>query len=141
MTIHKDLNQILESKPKGTFLANRDYYSDSKFTLEDQFDNSHQGFKNLKKNYDLSINNYFQTGMVFYDTQIINRKTKEEIKNLVTKYPFTRTNEQGIMNLYFIHEKKLYQELPRKVNDYNTYSYWKNDENTIITKQLVENFK
>lgn len=141
MTIHKNINPIFELKPKRCLFANRDYSEGDNWDLEGQFDNTHKDFLILKKSYDLSINNYFQTGMVFYDTEIIETETKEEILKLVKKYPYTRTNEQAIMNLFFIFEKDLFQQLPEKIEGINTYSYWKNDDNTRITKQLVNKYK
>jgi hypothetical protein len=141
MTIHKNINPIFKIKPMGCLFANRDYSDGEHWDLEGQFDNTHKDFLNLKKSYDLSIKNYFQTGMIFYDTQIIETETKEEIIKLVKKYPYTRTNEQAIMNLFFIFEKGLFKELPGEVDGINTYSYWKHDNNTRITKQLVKKHK
>lgn len=141
MTIHKNINPILEIKPSRCFYANRDYSVGEKWKLEDQFDNTHKDFHTLKHAYDLSIKNYFQTGMIFYDTELIEVETKKDIMKLVQKYPFTRTNEQGIMNLYFIFEKDLFQQLPKNIQGLDTYSYWKQNDNTRITKQLVKKFK
>ena len=65
-----------------------------------------------------------------------------EIINLVKKYPITKTNEQGVMNLYFYLEKKLYKELPSEIDEFFTYYYWKiADKKIIITKQLIEQYK
>ena len=141
MTIHKNINPIFKIKPTGCLFANRDYSDGENWKLEGQFDNTHKDFLNLKKSYDLSIKNYFQTGMIFYDTKIIETETKEEIIKLVKKSPYTRTNEQAIMNLFFIFERDLFKELPEEVEGINTYSYWKHDDNTRITKQLVEKNK
>jgi len=141
MTIHKNINPIFKIKPSRCLFANRDYSDGENWELERQFDNTHKDISNLKKSYDLSIKNYFQTGMIFFDTQIIETETKEEIIKLVKKYPYTRTNEQAIMNLFFIFEKGLFRELPKNVEGVNTYSYWKHDDNTRITKQLVKKYK
>ena len=40
-----------------------------------------------------------------------------------------------------IFEKGLFKELPGEVEGINTYSYWKHDNNTRITKQLVKKHK
>ena len=106
MTIHKSINPILKTNQRNLF-ANRDYNANEKWTLRNQFDDTNIYFSNLMSEYNLSIKNYFQTGMLFYDTKLINNNTKRDIYELVKKYPYTRTNEQAIMNLYFIFEKEL----------------------------------
>ena len=141
MTIHKDINPILDIMPEGCIFANRDANDQQNWELKNQFDISHKRFQELSVNYNLSINNYFQTGMMYFDTNIIQQETKEEILKLVKKYPITRTNEQAILNLYFIYHKNLYKQFSQKINNINTYTYWKNDKNTRITKQLVPQFK
>ena len=109
--------------------------------LKHQFDNTHHSFFQLEKDYDLSIKDYFQTGILFFDTNIINKSTTRDILKLVKKYPYSLTNEQAIMNLYFIFERKLYKELPTTTGNVRTYSYWKDDSKSRITKQLVPQYK
>lgn len=141
MTIHKDINPILDRNPEGCVFANRDANDQVNWELKNQFDTSHKRFEELSVNYNLSINNYFQTGIMYFDTNIIQKDTKEEILKLVKKYPITRTNEQAILNLYFIYHKNFYEQFSQNINNVNTYTYWKNDDNTRITKQLVPQFK
>ena len=83
----------------------------------------------------MEINNYFQTGVMYFDTRIINEQTFKEIIELVTNYPITITNEQGILNLYFIFVKNNYRQLIEKVNEKISYFYWIiEDQEVIITK-------
>ena len=58
---------------------------------------------------------------MYFDTKIINDQTKNQIINLVNKYPITKSNEQGILNLYLYLEKKIYRELPSKIDGYTSY--------------------
>ena len=141
MSIHKSILPIIEKKPLGSLYANRDYQKNSIWQLKHQFDNTHHSFFQLEKDYDLSIKDYFQTGILFFDTNIINKSTKEDILKLVKKYPYSLTNEQAIMNLYFIFERKLYKELSTTTGNARTYSYWKDDSESRITKQLVPQYK
>jgi hypothetical protein len=141
MSIHKSIVPIIETKPLNSLYANRDHQKNSIWQLKNQFDNSHRSYFQLEQDYDLSIKDYFQTGILFYDTNIINKNTTQDILKLVKKYPYSLTNEQAIMNLYFIFEKKLYKELPTKTGGARTYSYWKDDSNSRITKQLVPQYK
>ena len=86
--------------------------------------NNQNYFEEFTKEDTLEITNYFQTGIMFYDTSIIKEETKEEIINLVEKYPISTTNEQGIMNLYFIYIENFYEDLPVRTNDGLVYYYW-----------------
>ena len=141
MSIHKDINPILRLKPEGLLYANRDADDNHDWKLKNQFDTNHKKFNDLVEKYDLNISNYFQTGILYFDTDIIDFQTKNDLLDLIKLYPISRTNEQAIMNLYFIFNKNLYTELPKRIGDMDTYSYWKNNDNTRITKQLVPQHK
>ena len=138
MNIHSDINRILSITPDNCFMARADAYPSYDRELKTQFDQTHPLYLELEKKYDLTVNDYFQTGVMYFDTKIISEHTKNKIINLVNKYPITRTNEQGILNLYYYLEKKKYKELPSKIDGYTTYFYWKLiNEKIIITKQLT----
>lgn len=141
MTIHKDINPILDNTPNHLIFANRDSNDRENWVLKDQFDTTHKKFKELNKKYNLLIKDYFQTGMLYFDTDIVDNKTKDQILNLVESFPITRTNEQAILNLYFIFERNLYHQLPQRINNFTTYTYWTIDNNSRITKQLVPPYK
>ena len=141
MSIHKDINPILKSKPEGLLYANRDANDSHDWKLKNQFDTNHKKFNDLAEKYNLNISNYFQTGMLYFDTDIIDFHTKSELLDLIKLYPISRTNEQAIMNLYFIFNKNLYKQIPKTIDNVDTYSYWKNNDNTRITKQLVPQYK
>ena len=135
MNIHHNLNLIFKKLPKNSLMARADSYPEYKRTLESQFDNTNPIFIDLSTKYDLNINNYFQTGVLFFDTNIIEKNTKNYLINLVKQFPISKTNEQGIMNLFFIFEKNIYKELPLEVENFLTYFYWKMpDKKVIITK-------
>lgn len=137
MNIHFDINILLKNLPTNSFQARADAYPNYDRNLETQFDKTNYLFNELSKKYDLSVNNYFQTGVIFFDTSIIDDVTKNEIIKLVNKFPISATNEQGILNLYFYLEKNLYTELPTEINGYLSYFYWKiKDKKVIITKAL-----
>jgi hypothetical protein len=65
-------------------------------------------------------NHYFQTGIMLFDTDIIKNDTFEKLYSLSVEFPMSRTNEQGIMNLYFI-SQNVYEPLP--ISNENTYYY------------------
>lgn len=138
MNIHHDINNILKETPDENLLARADGYPTYKWKLKSQFDILHPDFNSLANSVNLEITNYFQTGILYYDTKIINSNTLNEIKLLIKKYPFSKTNEQGILNLYFIFKKNKYQELVEIVDDKVSYFYWKlANKEVIITKALT----
>lgn len=142
MSIHSDLNELLKVKPNQKLLARNDSYPDLVNTLSTQFDKTHSLYKELEKAFNLETKEYFQTGILYFDTNIISKTTYLELINLVEKYPISITNEQGILNLYFKYIKNNYEELPIKIGKLMTYYYWKlGDQKIIITKQNREKYK
>ena len=142
MTIHHDINSILDKKPNNKIYARSDGYPNYIRKLETQFDTTKKKYLELKNNYDLSITNYFQTGVLYFDTSIIKEDTFHELIALTNKYPISITNEQGILNIFFIFIDQKYNELPVKIGDKISYFYWNSlENNTIITKSLKEQYK
>lgn len=136
MNIHFKLEKILNIKTENKFLARADSYPSYDRKLATQFDTTNKLYSVLSNQYDLNISNYFQTGVMYFDTEIITANTKKDILQIVEKFPISTTNEQGILNLYFIFHLNKYEELPPKVNEFTTYFYWKEDnKKTIITKK------
>ena len=87
MHIHCDINPILKLVPKEKFMARADSYPKYDKTLESQFKKKNPYFINLENQYNLKVSNYFQTGVIFFDTKIVNKKTKSDIISLVEKFP------------------------------------------------------
>ena len=142
MTIHHDINPIFNELPIGKLFAREDGYPNFERKLSSQFDLTKKLYQELKNNYDLTIKKYFQSGILFYDTKIISNETKNELIALVEKYPITKTNEQAIMNLYFIFDKNIYKELPYESDEILNYYYWLlTDQKIRITKQTRTQYK
>ena len=136
MYIHYDLNKILKVKPQDKIYARCDSFPSFDRKLSSQFDQTNDLFSKLDDSFDLETSNYFQTGILYFDTSIISKNTKKDLLELAKEYPISITNEQGIMNLYFKFIKNLYYELPIEVDEYMTYFYWLiGNKKIIITKQ------
>ena len=136
MRIHFDINLILYEKPNDSFFARSDSYPEYNKTMSSQFDVGQPLYQKLSNKYDLNISNYFQTGVMYFDTSIIKNNTKEEILDLIDKFPISITNEQGILNIYLIYIRNLYVELNKEIGEFLTYYYWLvKDKKIIITKQ------
>lgn len=142
MQIHSDLNDLLKIKPTKKLFARNDSYPSFEKTLSSQFDSTHDLYKEMELRFNLTTNQYFQTGILYFDTSIISDNTYKELVNLTEKYPISITNEQGILNIYFKYLNNLYEELPMTIGKVKTYYYWLlPNENVIITKQNREKYK
>ena len=131
MTIRDDINNLFNLRSENKLVAPYDAYPDLDWNLESQFTNDKILLHELSQKYDLSLRKYFQTGILLYDTAIIKKNTFQDLINLVEKYPVSKNNEQGIMNLYFIFEKNEFEPLNSSV-----YSYWyEKNKKATVTKR------
>ena len=122
INILRPIQPILDSKKKYNLLAHNDAYPTQlgKWKLSLQFDKTKPLFKNLCEKYDLN-KDYFQTTILLFDTNIIHEKLFENIYNLACKYPISRTNDQGIIALYFINVENKWEQI--KIQDEEQYYY------------------
>lgn len=135
MTINKEINDFFDLKPINKLYAPYDAYPDLDWTLESQFTKNKNKLESLKKRFDLETRKYFQTGILYYDTNLITNEMFNNLIDLVEKYPLSKNNEQGIFNLYFLYEYPRFEALPESCNNNLLYTYWKNQKNpAIITK-------
>jgi len=142
LSIHHDINPILNIRPINKIFARADGFPEYKWKLSSQFDQSKKDYKKLSENFDLDRTDYFQTGLMYFDTAIVTSSTFKEIISLVKKYPISTTNEQGILNLYFLFIYKKYKELDSYIEGKLSYFYWKTvDSEVIITKSLKQQYK
>lgn len=138
----KDINSFFDINCDNKLIANSDTYPTNKWKLDVQFekDLNKDLYKKLEEEFNLNCD-YFQTGVMLFDTNIINNNTFNDLINMINKYPISRTNEQGIMNLYFNCDKKIYVPIhifnkeniiyydfffrkPHHKNKYILVSYW-----------------
>jgi len=125
MHIFKPMDKILNLDCKNKLLAHSDAYPTYQWVLDCQFNHNQfpEIYYNLILNYDLSID-YFQSGIMLYDTNIIEDNTFNDLVELSKKYFISRTNEQGILNLYFNSDKKIWKQIEIKDNETYYYDYW-----------------
>ena len=82
-----DINPILDVKPrKGNFCSCADGFPTYTWKQSSQFDNSHKLYKKLKKTTTDTIN-YFQTGVLYFDTELIENETMSNILKLIREIP------------------------------------------------------
>ena len=140
--IYDNIQPILQSATPDVLLAHSDAYPTYKWKLSCQF--REEIFPELKQNlsqcWDLE-QDYFQSTIMLFDTSIIEDDTFQQLYELTEKYPISGTNDQGIMNLYFICIKKKWKQI--EMGNETTYFYDFNIRNTdkpyIMTKYYVFN--
>ena len=122
MHIFNPLQRFFNLDIKGKLLANSDSQPTYEWNLETQFDLNTQYGEKLKKEYNLKKNDYFQSGVLLFDTHIIEDDTVSKLIELMNTYPIS-TGDQGIMNLYFLNMKNLWTPLPLKNSTGLLYDY------------------
>lgn len=129
MKIYSDISPIINIKCEKTLLAHSDAYPTYEWKLHNQFDKSNNDyFTNLSNSYNLNID-YFQTTIMLYDTNIINNDTFNNLFNLSVKYPICRTNEQGIIALYFTSIEPYFKQIQTHNENTHFYDYLSRNKN------------
>jgi hypothetical protein len=136
MNIYSDISPILNECRTNTLLAHSDAYPTYHDKLECQFDKTIVDyFIKLDNEYDLNID-YFQTALMLYDSKIIKENTYRNLLQLAFEYPISKTNEQGIISLYFTNIKPLYKQIKthNETTHFYDYCFRNNYDKYIITK-------
>ena len=111
-----DITAIINEATENKLLAHSDSYPTYKWKLKNQFNANDE----LNKKYNLDID-YFQSTVMLFDTSIIEDKTFTEIIELVNKYPVGRTNDQCYLSIYFIIIKPCWKQI--RINNEQRYFY------------------
>jgi hypothetical protein len=116
-----DITPMLSLFTKDKLVAHSDTYPIYEWKLKDQFDkNTTQLYNKLENEYNLNID-YFQTTILMYDTNIIEDNTFNDLLKLSIDYPISKTNEQGIIALYFTNIKAKFEQI--ETHNENIYFY------------------
>jgi len=136
MNILSDISPILNEITENTLLAHSDAYPTYQWKLYNQFDTNTGYFVKLNNAYNLNID-YFQTTLMLYDTKIIENDTYNNLLRLTHEYPISITNEQGIIALYFTNIRPLFKQIKTHNNHTYFYDYLsRNNNNYIMLKML-----
>ena len=137
MTIFSDIAPMLAAAEEGTFLAHSDAYYTRVWRLRGQFcDHNGEEFAKLNSKYNLDID-YPQTTIMLYDTKLITPETFTDLLNLTMEHPISKTNEQGIVALYFTNVKPHYKQIRTHNEDTCFYDYSRDrHKKYIMTKML-----
>jgi hypothetical protein len=128
MKIFKPIDKIVSLNCTDKILAHSDAYPFYEWKLNIQFDSIYfpELFNELNEKYDLN-RDYFQSGILLYDTKIITDNTKSDLIELSYKYINSKTNEQGILNIYFNCIKNIWKQVQIKDDETYYYDYWERD--------------
>lgn len=124
MNIFYDISPIINEATENKLLAHSDAYPTYKWKLRGQFKNDIK----LNKKYNLDID-YFQSGFMLFDTNIIKNNTFNEIIELIHNYPTGRTNDQCYLSIYFIIINPCWKQLRIKNNNYYFYDIKSRNKN------------
>ncbi len=128
MRVFSPIRPLLELDCENSLIAHSDAFPDYTRTLESQFNT--KDFPDLTKEIDALVpleSDYFQTGMILYDTTIISDTTVHEIVNLAHKFVNSNSNEQAIINLW-AQARNLWKKLPTSpVEGKLLYDYWERE--------------
>lgn len=127
ITIFSNIEPLINSKLKNTLCAHSDTYPEYKWKLSIQFDTTSLIYEELSSKFNLNID-YFQTTMMLYDTNIIEQDTFNNMYELSIKYPISKTNEQGIMALYFTNIKPCFKQIKLRNGKTHFYDYLSRNE-------------
>jgi hypothetical protein len=126
ITIFSDISPIINEVTENTLLAHSDAYPTYEWKLHIQFDKNTHIFTDINNRYNMDID-YFQTTIMLYDTKIIEQNTYNELLNLSLEYPISRTNEQGIIALYFTNIKPYFKQIKTHNDETFFYDYLRRD--------------
>lgn len=141
MHIFKPIQRMLELDCSNKLLAHSDAYPYYNSKLDCQFEKEAypQVYEELKKEFNLNID-FFQSGILLFDSNIIQENTFDELIKLSEKYFISKTNEQGIMNLLFNCKLKIWKQIQIKDNETFYYDMWERPKykknNYIMLKRI-----
>lgn len=120
VTVLNSIDPIISLKEPGTLLAHSDAYPDYVWKLKTQFIQDDDSYNNLVSKFDLEVD-YPQTTIMLYDTNIINDSTYSDLLSLAEDVKISKTNDQGIIALYFASIKRIWKQI--QLGDDATWYY------------------
>ena len=126
--VYNDIQRMFNLDCTNSLMAHSNpypqYYGLWKLDHEFQLRNEPEIAEKLKNNFDLSLEDYFQSTIMLFDTSIIKEDTVFKLIELMNDYPISTANDQGILNLYFIYINKVWKLLPIRDNEGFLYDFW-----------------
>lgn len=123
LSVLDSVKYLLELEFKNSFLCSSDR-GDGEIKFNDNvFDcQISKDFPEIRNDFiqcygeNMMTSEYFLNCMWVYDTEILNICKKEEMIELMNKYPLFRTNEMGVMNVIIHFKYHLWKPFPEKTS-------------------------
>lgn len=141
--VFSDISPIINEIKENTLLAHSDSFPNYEWKLSGQFDKTKtECFSKLNNKYDLN-NDYFQTTIMLYDTNIIRDDTYNNLLNLlIENQEISATNDQCILALYFTIIEPVWEQIKIKNEDTFFYDFLnRNKNNKYIILKRIKYFK
>jgi hypothetical protein len=122
ISVFSSLKPILDSSKPNKFLAHSDAYPDYQWKLSTQFVSNNEIYTKLSQKYNLNID-YPQSTIMLYDTDIIKEDTFNNLINLAEEYSISKTNDQGIIALYFTLIQNCWEQISLENDNVWFYDY------------------
>lgn len=126
-SVYGPITPIINIKKTNKILAHSDAYPEYKWDLSTQFVNTDENFNILKEKYNVSTD-YFQTTIMLYDTCIITDSTYNDLYLLAEECKISKTNDQGIIALYFVCIKQIWEQIPLGDENFWYYDYMQRND-------------
>ena len=131
MRVFNPIHPLLDLDCRNSLIAHSDAYPKYTRSLRSQF--NHEDFVELTEEANQLVpldSDYFQTGMMLFDTGIISETTVHEISELSRKFINSNSNEQAIINLW-AQSRNLWKKLPTSPSEGKLfYDYWERAPHT-----------
>ena len=131
--IYNNLDRLLKINSDNMLLAHSNPYPQHfgiwKLSHEFELRNEPEIVESLLNTYTLDHDDFFQSTVMLFDTHIIEDNTFSDLVYYMNKYPISKANDQGILNLYFIVIKNIWKALPIKDDEGFLYDFWERDNN------------
>ncbi len=125
--VYSPILPMLEARRPGKLLAHSDAYPVYEWRLRNQFDQASEGFAEVESRYDLDVD-YPQTTIMLYDTTIISEGTYDSLVSLAEEVKCSRTNDQGVIALYFTNVDRRWEQIPLGDDELWFYDYFVRDD-------------
>jgi len=130
--VYGDIQRMFNIDCTNCFMAHSNPYPQhyGLWKLDHEFElrNEPEIVEKLFKNFDMSLEDYFQSTIMLFDTVVIKEDTVSKLIELMNEYPISNANDQGILNLYFIFISKTWKLIPTMDEEGYLYDWWEREQ-------------
>lgn len=140
--VYDDLQRIFKLDCTNSLMAHSNPYPQNfgiwKLDHEFVLNNEPEIVEKLFKNFNMNVEDYFQSTIMLYDTNVIQDDTVNVLIKLMNEYPISNANDQGILNLYFLSIHNLWKVMPIRDSEGLLYDWWERDNHKCYEYVLLK---